>query len=92
MDYLFLGVVIVMGIWISLGVNLIKRYKKTMFIGNQWHIPTPNGKEMVNVRHEDLSEIQWLDKKFPDRAFHIAWVNDDTQDKAVIYHRIEKEG
>lgn len=62
-----------------------------MFVGNQWHIPTPKeGRETIEVRHEDLSEVQWLMKKLPDRAFHVVY--EDSTDQAVVYHRTSKEG
>lgn len=62
-----------------------------MFIGNQWHIPiSKEGRETIEVRHEYLSELQWMAKQLPDRAFHAVY--EDNTDQAVVYHRTSKEG
>jgi len=89
MEFLWVTVfILLIPIWWLL--TIIKKRQK-MFIGNQWHIPTSKpGREEIIVRHEDLSELQWLAKRFPDRAFHVAY--EDSTDQAIVYHRTSKEG
>ncbi len=59
-----------------------------MFSGNQWHITSKEADGEIIKRHFYLTELEWGSKKLPDRAFHVAYENDE----AVVYHRSSKEG